>query len=74
MKVTMQATRAMWNVANPPTNPFCELYMTVIRPNSVPVIVAMPRHIPNDCPAQTKSFMLEMYFRTTRPMTREIIG
>ena len=62
--VTMPATRAIWKAAKPPVNPFWALYMTVIRPSSVPVIVAMPRQTPSPWPATTKSFMLAMNLRT----------
>mgnify|MGYP004347067507 CR=1 FL=1 len=55
---TTPAMTPMWNDAKPVVKPFCALYITVIRPISVPVSVAMPSHGPTARPAPTKFVML----------------
>ena len=55
---TTPAITPMWNAAKPAVNPFCALYITVMRPISVPVSVATPSHVPTARPALTKFVML----------------
>ena len=52
-------------------NPFCALYITVMRPISVPVSVAMPSQVPTARPAVTKFVMLPAYRLTKKAMPTE---
>ena len=55
---TMPAQRAMWKAAKPPVKPFWAANITVTRPSSVPIMVAIPRCDFSERPATTKSLML----------------
>jgi len=57
--VITPATSPIWNAANPPVNPFCAEYMTVTRPSSLPIIVAMARQDRGARPATiTMTFLI----------------
>ncbi len=49
--VTIPAIRPMWSAAKPPVKPFWAWYMTVIRPSSEPVMVAIESAVPRLRPA-----------------------
>ena len=66
-KVTKKAAKPIWNAENKFKTPAWELYITVIKPNSVPSIVTTAKDKFIFLPATIKSEKSDTYFRVYNP-------